>query len=247
MKTEEFIGQLDRYFERDDMDGASEYLRSVRFEAEKNGDMPLLFAVLNEMMGYYRKTKEQERGLEAVESGLALSARMGLDDGIHGATAQLNAATTLKAFGMADQAIPHYQRAETVYDALLPIYDSRRAGLYNNLALALCDLGRYSEAEGRFAAALDVLSHCPEKECDVANTYVNLAHLYEAVADYEKLEMCINNALSVLDSVTNDRWDGYYAFTCRKCAPSVGYFGFFAAERELNERADVIYAHNRSL
>lgn len=247
METSEFIGRLDRYFECDDMDGAGELLRAARAEAENGNDLRLLFTVLNEMMGYYRKTGERDRGLESVEKCLSLTERMGLANTVHGATAQINAATTLKAFGMAEWAISHYETAEAVYDVLLPIYDSRRAGLYNNWALALCDLERYSEAEKRFAEALDVLSHCPDKECDIANTYVNLAHLYEAIEDYEKIEMCVNNALSVLGSVPEARRDGYYAFTCRKCAPSVGYFGFFEAERELNERAEAIYAHNRSL
>ena len=74
-----------------------------------------------------------------------------------------------------------------------------------------------------------------------------MAHLYEASEDYEKTEMCIKNALAVLKSVPDDRRDGYYAFTCRKCAPSVGYFGFFAAEKELDNTAEEIYARNRSL
>lgn len=199
------------------------------------------------MMGYYRKTGERERGLESIASGLALSSRMSLGDSVPGATAELNAATTLKAFGMADAAIPHYESAEAVYTEILPEYDSRIAGLNNNLALALCDLRRYDEAEKRFGKALTVLSHCPGRECDIANTYVNLAHLYEAEEDYEKTEQCIKTALSVLSSVPDEGRDGYYAFTCRKCAPSVGYFGFFAAEKELNETADEIYAHNRSV
>lgn len=247
MNTGEFIGRLDRYFERDDMDGAGEFLRTVREEAGKSGDDRLLFAVLNEMMGYYRKTGERERGLESIRAGLALSERMGLNGGVPGATAELNAATTFKAFGMAETAIPHYEAAEKVYRALLTEYDSRIAGLNNNFALALCDLGRYGEAEKRFSKALFVLSHCPEKECDIANTYVNMAHLYEAKEDFERIEQCVNNALSVMASVPDGRRDGYYAFTCRKCAPSIGYFGFFAAEKELNETADGIYARNRSV
>ena len=101
MTTEEFIKQLDSFFNREDMNGAGGFLRSVRKEAETNRDDRLLFAVLNEMMGYYRKTGERERGLESIDTGLSLSSRMGLDGSIAGATAELNAATTLKAFGMA--------------------------------------------------------------------------------------------------------------------------------------------------
>ena len=69
-----------------------------------------------------------------------------------------------------------------------------------------------------------------------------MAHLYEKLEDYEKIEASLNAAKQALeeDSVRN----GYYAYTCRKCAPSFGYFGYFAYEKELNERADLIYARH---
>ena len=47
---------------------------------------------------------------------------------------------------------------------------------------------------------------------------------------------------SNIDAMERDEnRNGYYAFTCRKCAPSFGYFGYFVYEKELNERADIIY------
>lgn len=38
MTTEEFISRLDRFFDREDMIGAGEFLRSARREAEQSGD-----------------------------------------------------------------------------------------------------------------------------------------------------------------------------------------------------------------
>ena len=39
--------------------------------------------------------------------------------------------------------------------------------------------------------------------------------------------------------------DGYYAFTCEKCASAFGYFGDGETERELLRRAKEIYGRNR--
>ena len=36
--------------------------------------------------------------------------------------------------------------------------------------------------------------------------------------------------------------DGYYAFVCRKAAQAFGYYGFFKVRKDLDERADRIYA-----
>ncbi len=240
MTAKDFIAKLDAYFDREDMVGAGEYLRAVYREAKAEGDDRLLFAVLNEMMGYYRKTGETERGLAAIEEGIALLPVLGIADTAAGATACLNAATTLKAFGRAAEGIPLYEKAEAVYRVTLPAHDPRMAGLCNNLALALVDLGRYEEAETRYEAALAILNRSTGKETDIANTYVNMAHLYEKTEDYEKIEACLERAMEALEAPQEQ--NGYYAYTCRKCAPSFGYFGYFVYEKELNERADRIYA-----
>lgn len=237
--VQSFIQALDTFFARDDMSGAGDYLRETYALAMSHGDDRLLFAVLNEMMGYYRKTGEVECGLTAIDEGLALVQKMGITEKVSGATAFLNAATTLKAFGRASEGLLYYKAAEAVYRRELPPTDPRIAGLHNNMALALVDLEHYQEAEERYSMALAILSRLDGKETDIANTYVNMAHLYEEQEDYEAIESCLNRAMEALERDNNR--NGYYAYTCRKCAPSFGHFGYFVYEKELNERADRIY------
>jgi len=237
--VQEFLQALDAYFDREDMRGAGEYLRGTYALAHEHHDDRLLFSVLNEMMGYYRKTGEVERGLAAIDEGLALVLFLGIEEKVSGATAYLNAATTLKAFGMASQGLPYYEKADAIYRRELLSHDPRIAGLCNNMALALVDMGRYREAEERYTMALSVLEQNKGQETDIANTYVNMAHLYEKREDYEAIELCLMKAKEALERDENR--NGYYAFTCRKCAPSFGYFGYFVYEKELNERADIIY------
>ncbi len=245
MKIKDFIDKLDAFFECDDMQGAGEHLRASRKAAEADNDKQLLLTVLNEMMGYYRKTREEERGLESVFSGLSLVPELGFEEKAVGATTMLNAATTLKAFGRPSEALPYYEKASLIYSKLFSPHDSRIAGLCNNYALTLVDLGDYFSAEEKYKLALFVLKRYDDKKTDIANTYVNMAHLYDAMENYEKIEECLDLAYSALENDQNR--NGYYAFTCRKCAPSFGYFGYFDAEKELNERAEKIYEGNRAV
>ena len=81
-----------------------------------------------------------------------------------------------------------------------------------------------------------------------AVTWTNLACLEERrQADLdireERIGFCLDRAMEYLDDPAAER-DGYYAFTCRKCAPTFGYFGRFLAKRELEERAEEIYRRN---
>lgn len=239
---EECRNTLDAYFERDDMKGAGEYLRSCYHSAQVEHQDRLLFFVLNEMMGFYRKTGEVEYGLIAIEESLSLTAKLGIENTVSGATTYLNAATTLKAYGMASESLSYYQIAEDIYLRELTPNDPKIAGLCNNLALALVDLDRLQEAEERYLKALSILNRNYGKETDIANTYVNLAHLYEKREDYEKIEICLEKAFQTLEEDPNR--NGYYAYTCRKCAPSFGYFGYFVYEIILNERANRIYERN---
>ncbi len=242
MNSYEFIIILDKYFECDDMAGAGAYLEDVRSKHKTHDGF--LLTVLNEMMGYYRKTGEEEKGLDAVYSGLSLLSELSLDNTDTGGITMLNAATTLKAFNRQNEAVILYEKAEKVLLSLLSPDDERLAGLNNNMALTLTDLKRYEEAEVRYKTALSVLLKKDGKECDIANTYVNMAELYNILENYDELESCLNSAYEVLNRTV--KRDGYYAYTCRKCAPAFGYFGYFAAEKELNERADRIYEGNRA-
>ena len=157
----------------------------------------------------------------------------------------LDAATTMKAFGEAEASIPVYEDVRGVYEKYLDPDDARFGGLYNNMALALADCGRYGEAEDAYEKALVVMSSKKNGALESAITLINMAELYErALGDSEgAVGRCMDQAYECLKTPGIDH-DGYYAFVCRKCAPSFGHFGYFAAQRELDAEADEIYAGN---
>lgn len=233
------LDKLDRAEWKNDMAEAGRLLAYWENEGLALGDKRGLLTIYSEQMGYYRKVRDEEKGLSSVQKGLELLASLELDDSIGGATIMLNAATTMKAFGKAKEAVPLYQKTEKLYEQYLDKADERFAGLYNNAALAYADLGEKGKAEDYYNKALLVLEQNAGSENEKAITLVNLAHLCEEDHEEKSYEY-MEKALEVLNSDTVIR-DGKYANTCDKCAPSFGYFGYFLAEEDLKKRAKEIY------
>ncbi len=243
ISLKKFINELDSFFAKEDLQGAGLCLLNWLDLARESGDKPAELIILNEMTGYYRQTKEEQKGLAAIEEAFALLDSFDFDRKT-AATIYLNGATTMKSFGKSVEAMEHYEKSEKLFSEILDGNDPLFAGFYNNKALALQDLKRYSEAEECFLRAIRITEANEKNELETAVSLVNLAHLYyDMNSEDERINSLMDRALNILDCPDYFGY-GKYAFTCRKCAPSFGFFGFFLAEKQLNERADRIYAGN---
>lgn len=238
--VDRIIDRLDGFLNKNAMDDAEKHLSYWLGEATALKDKRGELSILSEMMGLYRKTGDKTKGLEAVDRGISLVSELGLSDSVSGATVLLNAATTKKAFGQSKDALPLYARVEKIYDNYLKNTDPRKAGLYNNRALAYVDLNRFSDAENDYIKAIETLVSDDSGENEIAITYVNLAHLYEAAGEKEKIKDSLINAKKYINSPKIIR-NGYHAYVCSKCAPSFGYFGDAEFCAELEKRAKELY------
>ncbi len=237
------IEKIDSLFARDDMQEVGRVLEYWQNEARALGDSKGLLSILNEQLGYYRKLGDKQKGLSTVDEMIALLECE--DESVSTATMYLNLATTMKAFGKAQEGIQYYLKAQAVYEAKLDKDDFRLAGLYNNMATALCELERFEEAMECYQKAVDTLKQ--KQVCgELAVTYVNMAHLHydksqkDGLNCEDEIYKLLDMAFEVLDDGTLER-DGNYAFICSKCAPSYGYFGYFLQREELEKRANEIY------
>ena len=239
------LTRLDEYLGRNDYEAARRHLDYWKEEALANRDLRGLLSIENERMGLFRKLGDEAAAEAALASALELVEQTGLDGSVTAATTWLNAATVRKRFGRADEALPLYEKARAVYEAALPADDGRLGGLYNNMALALTDLGRYAEARALYEKALTVMRTQPRGALELAITELNLANLAEAeqglLEAEAEIEARLDRARSLLEEPSLPR-DGYYAFVCEKCAPSFGYYGRFMAAGELKDRSEKIYA-----
>ena len=244
VNIEKFISELDSFFSREDIEGAGFCLLKWHRLAAENGDKKGELSILNEAVGYYRQTGEEEKGMKAVEDALALIDELQLKNEKSAGTILLNCATTMKSFGKVNEAMAYYDKAENILTALLPLNDPLIAGLYNNKALAHQDIGEYEEAEMYFLKAISITSKSKADALENAVSLVNLAHLY---FDIDETDFRVNTLMEKAGEILkNPEYEGFpkYAFACRKCAPSFGYFGYFIDEKYLNEKADSIYAGN---
>lgn len=237
---------LDALFAQNRIDDAQEYLTQLIKTARHHGDRRAELSILSELLGLYRRTADESAALRAVADSLDLVAELGVGGSVGGATVVINAATTLCRFGGFERALPLYEQARSVYESSLPAQDPRLAALYNNMASAYIGTAQPDEAELLYFAALNALGEGVGALCDRAVTLVNLAELCDLRdPEDERIELCLELAMECLDSEALPR-DGYYAFTCEKCAPAFGRLGFFLAQRKLSERAQLIHREAQS-
>ena len=239
------LDKLDEHLGRADYAAARRHLHYWREEALAGNDLRGLLTVENERMGLFRKLGDEAAANGAVDAALALIGRTGLEGSVTAATTRLNAATVYKRFDRAAEALPLYEQARAVYEAALPPEDPRLGGLYNNMALALADLGRYAEARTLYEKALAVMEGQENGALELAVTELNLANLAEAerglLEAEAEIEARLDRARTLLDTPTLPR-NGDYAVVCEKCAPTFGYYGRFMDAQELAQRAEALYA-----
>ncbi len=240
----ELIAELDSLYHSGREAQAGAFLERWRERAAQMRDWRGELSFLSELMGHYRRSGEREKALEAVKAGLGIIREHRLGETVSGATVMLNAATTMKCFGLAEDSLPYFRHVCRVYAARLDPSDYRFGGLYNNMALSCADAGEYKEAERYFRLAMGVIARCKNPENELAVTLCNLAELYDRQdPEDERIGECMEKAWEHLNAPGLPR-DGYHAFTISKCAPSFDYFGYFVWAKVLKERAEKIYAGN---
>ena len=244
LPADRVIRKLDEHLSRNDYAAAERHLRYWLAEAEDGRDLRGEFLVRGELAGLYRKLGRAEDALSQSERTMELVGRLGMENSMDGATAMINRATVLKAFGRAGEALPLFERARAVYESSPAVGPERLGGLYNNYALALTDAGRFGEARALYEKALAVMERAENGEPERAVTWLNLADLETAERGPETAEeavaRCLGQAEALLDTPGLPR-DGNYAFVCEKCAPVFSYYGWFMTARELTRRASEIY------
>ncbi|MBO6014872.1 MAG: hypothetical protein J6P48_05320 [Oscillospiraceae bacterium] len=234
------IEELDRLYASEDYPAAEALLRKAKEKTVLGNDWRSRLSIVSEELGLTRKMMKEAEALAAIDEARKLIQEHGMGRTVSGATVLLNAATTLKCFGRAEESEPLFEHVARVYTDNLDCRDYRFAGLYNNMALTFEDLGRFGKAERCFALALDTLEYCDNSFCDKAVTWVNLAECYDRQdCEDERIAECMERAGECLLS-PEVPLDGYYTFTVGKCLPAFERFGFFTYTAQLKKRMEEI-------
>ncbi len=241
---ERIIAKVDELMSRRDYNGAERTLLYWLGEADAACDRRGELFLRGELVGHYRKTGERDKAFQNADRALELISELGFEGTVSAATAYVNCATAMNAFGENERSIELFEKAVPIYEKSAATRPELLGGLYNNMGLALAALGRYSEAETSYGKALAIMGRTPGGELEEAMTLLNLANLVGAEIGLESGESRIfsllDEAWEKLDGRKAPR-DGYYAFVCEKCAPTFEYYGYFLAAQELNRRSEEIY------
>lgn len=240
------IEKMNEYMSRRDYAGAERHLLYWLEEAKLGRDRGGELMLRNELVGHYRKTAEKEKAFQSADEALRLISELDFDGTVSAGTTYINIATAYNAFGENEKSIALFEKA-------LRSYENNKTspellgGLYNNMALTQVALGEYKKAYPLYEKALSVMEKVEGGVLEMAITYLNMADALEAEKGIENAESeiyeLVDKAYDCLNSEGVKR-DGYYAFVCEKCAPSFSYYGYFAAAKELSERAESIYERN---
>ena len=234
---------LDKYLEKKDYDGAEKHLLHWLQEAYNANDDRMQLLLLNELIGLYRKLNNESYCLQTIRNALNTVHKMEITENIGVGTTYINCATAYQAFNRPEQALPLFENALKIYEKGLSSDDKRRGGLYNNMALTLISLKRFSEAYEYYNKAIEIMLK-QNLPLEIAITYLNIASAKEIELGLDLAEDEINvlmdKAATLLD--TYEHRQGYYAFVCEKCASVFGYYGRFMYKNTLLKRAKEIYA-----
>ena len=239
------IEKMDWYMARRDYAGAERHLLYWLEEARMGNDLRGALMLRNELVGHYRKTGQRDKALESGEAALSLVEKLDFGDTLSAGTTCVNFATALSAFGEHARALALFRRARPIFESSAATRPELLGGLYNNMALTCVALGRFDEAQALYEKAVDVMGKTPRGALEVAITCLNQADLVAARDGMEAGEGAIyalaDRAVALLDDPALTH-DGYYAFVCEKCAPTLEYYGYFDDARRLKEEAERIYA-----
>ena len=242
--TARIFETLNELFSKNDLPAVGRLLSYWESEARALRDERGLLEILNEQIGYYRRTADAEKGLAVVAEAFELIETKQVCDTVSAGTIYLNGATTMKSFGKTAEAMLYYEKAREIYEQTLDADDYKLAALYNNVSSAYKDLGKPELAEESCYRAIEILKGKEDCHGEIAVTLVNIAHLYHEADPFdERINEIMDKAWEHLMSDKNQR-DGDFAFLCSKCHPSFGFFGYFEREAELKAWVEKIYAGN---
>lgn len=179
LSYENIIEQIEKYFEQRQPKKAEAFIWEVISEAQRLSNRGLELQMLNELIGYYRQTSEQEKLREVITNALTVAMDPALSNLPGGelsfATTALNAATGYRSIGELENSHLLYQKVLEIYAACLEPMDLLYAGLYNNLSLLEQEMGNYEASISWLKKALAIVTYL-EAGFEIAVTYANLAN-----------------------------------------------------------------------
>lgn len=202
MNMNGFYTQIDQFFAVKAFKEAEDFMAQALAQAEAEQDHGAIVTVCNELGGFYRAFSRYDEGIPLYEKALAAIKALGMESSEAHGTTLLNFATTLAMVGCHEQALDAYTKTAAIFEGPAYAKDYRLATLYNNMSSLYQNMNQLAQAEAYLYLALEILEKLSESEIEIAITFSNLAGVYLAMNDEERLEDARDAAEKAIDLFT---------------------------------------------
>ncbi len=213
MNLNGFYDKIDGFFAIKDFNAAEDYMQQALSQAKAEQDHSAIVTVCNEMGGFFRAFSRYDEGIPLYEQALSSLQALGMENTEAHGTTLLNFATTLAIVGRHEDALDAYTKAASIFEGPNYARDYRLATLYNNMSSLYQNMGQLAQAEAYLYLAMEILEKLSESEIEIAITFSNLAGVYLAMDDEERLDDARNaaqQAIALFTKVSGDT-DVHYA------------------------------------
>lgn len=194
MNVNGFYEQIDQYFAIKDFKSAESYMLQTLAQAKEEQDHGALVTVCNELGGFYRAFSRYTEGIPLYEQALSSLEALGMKNSEAHGTTLLNFATTLSIVGRYEDALDAYTKAAAIFEGPDYAKDYRLATLYNNMSSLYQNMDQLVPAEAYLYLAMEILENLEDSDIEIAITFSNLAGVYLAMEDEERLDDARNAA-----------------------------------------------------
>lgn len=201
MKIEEVLKQLDDLFETNRMDEVEDFLGGRLKEAIAEDDTSSVITIINEMIGFFRDTGQDEKSVAYSKKVISLMEQIGLAGTVPFATTLLNAANAYRAAGLLSESLAYYKQVFEIYEENLQEDDFRFASLQNNFSLLYQEMGEFDKAVESLKQALQIVKKYPESRFELAVTYTNLGASLIKLGKYGDAKEQLEEALALFHNL----------------------------------------------
>ena len=201
MKIEEVLKQLDHLFETNRMEEVEDFLGGKLKEAMEEDDTSSVITIINEMIGFFRDTGQDEKSVVYSGKVISLMENLGLSGTVPYATTLLNVANAYRAAGLLSESLSYYKQVFAIYENNLEKEDFRFASLQNNLSLLYQEMEDFDKAVESLKNALEIVKKYPEAQFELAVTYTNLGTSLLKQKNYEEAREQLEKAIALFQTM----------------------------------------------
>lgn len=233
---QEYLRKLDRLYADEQISEAEAYLKSGLREAASLSDDRAVYAILNELMGYYRVASRYEECMLCAKQAFSLAESMGISGSLDYGTMLINVATACRAAGDYDKAEQYYKEACEIFTDRLLEPDYRVASLHNNLSLLYGETGRLKEAKEELELAMELVKKMDDADMEIATTHTNLGNICFQMNQIREGTEHMKAAARIFETMPESH-DAHYASALAGLGEAYYHSGKLAESIECYEKA----------